>query len=180
MSLSETDNPAATTLSRREWLDLRDAFVLFDTDQAGAISVRELRSVLHDVSHHRHDNDNDEAEAAAAAAALSPSLQRLLSTLDEYLAASVTMLTLEDFVSLLTTPHPRDARDEITKVYDSFDTARKGYIDVRDLRAVADGLGESSRLTDADLHDMLHRVSRAGRVTVEQFRAVVAAPNLFP
>lgn len=159
---------ATNVLSRSELQDLKDAFVLFDTESRGEISVRELRSVLQELQQHEGRSNS------------SSSLQRLLSALDSLSSWSANkdrMLSLDDFVSLLTTPNPNDTRDDVEQVFDLFDVEGKGYISVQDLRAVAADLGENGSsscmmLSDADLQEMLSNYS--GRVTIDQFRDIMS------
>lgn len=159
-----------TTLSRSELKDLRDAFALFDTEKRGEISLRELRSTLHEL-------EQDETVTSSSSI---HNLLRLASSLDDALAKNEDLLlSLEDFIQLLTTPNPADARDEIEKVFDLFDVSGKGYIDVGDLRQVAKDLGEHS-LSDAELQEMIHRASSSSssspaekNLTIDQFRDIM-------
>jgi Ca2+-binding EF-hand superfamily protein len=164
-------NNNTTALSHSEWQDLRDAFVLLDTQNKGEISINELRSVLQELEKEQG------AAAASCTGSSSNNLQRLLSSLentDTPMLCDDRLLTLDDFVQLLTTPNPDDTRDEIEKVYELFDLDAKGYIDVADLRQVAADLGEYG-MTDAELQEMVHRVtgSTTGKVSIDQFRDIM-------
>jgi Ca2+-binding EF-hand superfamily protein len=169
---------AMTTLSTSELQELRDAFALFDTEQTGKISTKELRSVLREL---QQESDALPSSTSSSLSSSSSHLRRLASSLDGVLAKSDDQLLLsaEDFVRLLTTPNPADTRDEIEKVYDLFDANGKGYIDLQDLRQVAKDLGEHS-MSDVELQEMLHRASSSSssssdgnKVTIDQFRDIM-------
>ena len=149
------ERAATSTLSRREHEDLCHVFALFDTDQTGCIDIGELRSVLQEL--------NGELSSA------SHNLQRLLVSL-ESLPLSM-LLSLDDFIRLLTTPNQADTRDEWEKIFDLFDESGKGYITVDDLAHVAKDLGET--MGEDELRAMIYRAEKSGRVTLEKFNDIM-------
>jgi Ca2+-binding EF-hand superfamily protein len=161
ITMASFDGPASattTTLSLSELQDLRDAFALFDTENKGEICVQDFRACLQEL----------QQQLEVGTTASNANLQHLLSTLNSSSGSDEQRLISEDdFVSLLTTPDPHDTRDEMEKVFDLFDVEKKGYIDVQDLHAVSDDLGDC--MPESELQEMLHRASHSGHVTFEQF-----------
>ena len=148
-------NARSVSLSQLELDDIRQAFELFDSEKKGAISVQELRSVLLQM----------DMGVNGAVDGVLESLQAL---------PEGTLLSLDDFVELLThRGGPHDDRDELRRIYDSFDTTDKGYIDLSDLRSVAATLGEA--LSEDELQEMITRASNTGdhKVTFDDFTAIM-------
>lgn len=135
-------------LSSLERDDLRAAFDLFDTQKTGRIALAHLVEILHELPPR-------------------PTTQLLLQRLAD--EPKDAMLDFEEFCARLTTDS--NETDYLRKVFDLFDTDKKGYIDEQDLRAVADDLGES--MTDEELQEMLRRASDNGQVTYEEFASVM-------
>jgi Ca2+-binding EF-hand superfamily protein len=86
-------------------------------------------------------------------------------------------LTLEQFTALFTTKDP--TKDDMTRVFDLFDADKKGYINISDLRRIANDLGES--LSEEELKDMLDRADTDGdgRVSKKDFETIMTK-KLFP
>jgi Ca2+-binding EF-hand superfamily protein len=147
-----------TTWGDCELQNLRDAFDLLDTENKGEICVDELRSTLEELRTLKNDITG------------ARNIQCLLVSLRSF--KSDTKLSLNDFVSLMTSPSPNYLKDDVEKVYDLFDTSGKGFINMEDLRTVAKDLGERN-ISDAEMHEMIQRVSSSGRVTLDQFREIM-------
>ena len=178
---SDAGGGSSSMLSRSEHDDLRTAFGLFDTENTGKIAVGELTVVLQELladdaatggSAEEESADGNIDAAAAPSSSSSLNLQRLLASLEHMPPARC--LSLEEFVSLMTTPNPLDARDEWEKVFDLFaGGSGKGYIELEDLQHVAHDLGESS-MEEEELRAMIDRVApTTGRVTLEQFKDIM-------
>ena len=79
-------------------------------------------------------------------------------------------LEFDEFITMMTTrPSENETREEIHKVFVTFDTGRTGYIALKDLRKVAKDLGE---LTDDNvLQEMVERADfdQDGLVSEEEF-----------
>jgi len=176
------NSSSSSMLSRSEHDDLRTAFRLFDTENQGSIAVGELTVVLQELLADDATGSSEKEESAdadgntATSSSYSPTsssslnLQCLLASLEHMPAER--RLSLEEFISLMTTPHPSDARDEWEKVFDLF-SCGKGYIELEDLQKVAHDLGESS-MEEEELRAMIDRVApTTGRVTLEQFKDIM-------
>jgi Ca2+-binding EF-hand superfamily protein len=135
--------------------DIREAFLLFDTEKKGSISAQELRNVLLHLS----------KEQNIPSAGVLETLEGLPED---------GLLSMDEFVDLLTLRGGRnDDRDELRKIFDMFDASGKGYIEMDDLRAVATSLGET--LSEEELQEMITRASSSGQshVTYEDFTAIM-------
>jgi Ca2+-binding EF-hand superfamily protein len=55
---------------------------------------------------------------------------------------------------------PKDSKEEIMKVFRLFDEDQMGKISFKNLKKIAQEVGE--RLTDTDLHEMLEEADRDG------------------
>lgn len=152
-----------TTWSQCELQNLRDAFELLDTEKKGVIIIDQLRSALEELRT-LHNNDTNSTGARK-------NIQSLLVSLQSF--KSDAKLSLPDFVSLLTSPNPTYWKDDVEKVFGLFDANGKGYITMDDLRTVAHDLGERY-VSDAEIHEMMQRVSSSGRVTLDQFREIMS------
>lgn len=155
---NRTTTSPMTTWSQCELQNLRDAFELLDTENKGEILVDELRYTLEELRTVKHDST------------MGRNIKSLLASLQPFSADA--KLSWSDFVSLLTTPNPSHSKDDIEKIFDLFDIDSKGYINMKDLRSVANDLGEFN-VSDSEIHEMIQRVSSAGRVTLDQFREIM-------
>lgn len=149
-----------TTWSQCELQNLRDAFDLLDTESNGDILVDDLRNTLEELRTLKNDNSS----------ASTRNIQCLLVSLQSF--TSDARLSLCDFVSLLTSPSPLHLKDDIETIFNLFDTSGKGYINMEDLRSVAQDLGERN-VSDSEIHEMIQRISSSGRVTLDQFREIM-------
>lgn len=146
-----------TAWSQSELKNLRDAFELLDIENSGEIFVDELRNVLEELI---FNNNSSSCR----------NIKCLLVSLQCFEPGS--KLTWSGFISLLTSPNPIYSKDDVEKGFDLFDIDEKGYIKMEDLRSVANDLGELS-ISDAELYEMIQRVSSTGRVTLDQFREIM-------
>ena len=154
---SRTISPM-TTWSQCELQNLRDCFELLDTQNKGEILVDELCDTLEELRTVKNDST------------MGRNIKSLLASLQPF--SPDAKLSWGDFVSLLTTPNPTHSKDDIEKIFDLFDVDGKGYINMKDLRSVANDLGEYN-VSDSEIHEMIQRVSSAGRVTLDQFREIM-------
>ena len=79
-------------------------------------------------------------------------------------------LEFDEFFNMMTTrPSENESRDEIRKVFVTFDTGRTGYVALKDLRRVAKELGEIQ--DDNVLQEMIERADfdLDGLVSEEEF-----------
>ena len=156
--MAETGN-----LSRSERDDLIVMFQQFDTQQSGSISLLELKSVLEQVA-----REEGTKRPALDRLLASRTFQQIQDSKDD------KQITQGEFIQILTnsSTEPSEEGDEMRRLFALFDIDDKGYINVNDLRRIADELGES--MGEEELEEMIQRAtSREGQVTLEDFEAVM-------
>ena len=136
--------------------ELKEAFTLFDTNHSGAIDGRELKAAMRALGHEVtkqmcnamfREVDKDPADGD---------------------------LNFDDFCKIMA---PRlkqaDTRDEVMRTYECFDANKQGYITIKELRKMADDVGES--LSDEELHEMIAEADRTGdgKITFDEFYRVM-------
>lgn len=164
VSSSATMNSNNSILSDSELQNLKECFNLLDEDNLGYITVGYLRSTLSELS------TTDPSSFSK--------LQSLLHSLQE-LENDKQPLDLARFVHFVTTPHTCDVRPEVEKIFELYDVDHKQYIDVNDLRRIAEELGERCSVNDTFLMEMIQRSSNnhnLQRVSLEQFRDIMTKP----
>ncbi|KAJ8599885.1 hypothetical protein CTAYLR_005380 [Chrysophaeum taylorii] len=131
-------------LNEEELEEVREAFNLFDTEGRGAIDVRELK---------------------AAFRALGFQVKKV--ELRRMLREDAQTVSLEEFTEMATPKiQSRDTREEILKVFALFDDDHTGAISFRNLKRVANDLGEN--LTDDELQEMIDEADRDGDGLINQ------------
>merc|ERR1711924_230274 len=107
-------------LSEEQIEEIREAFNLFDADNSGAIDVRELK---------------------AAMRALGFEVKKMISDIDNDGNGSIEF---QEFLEMMTGKMgEKDTREDIEKVFKLFDDDNTGKISLRNLRRVAQELGEN-------------------------------------
>ncbi|KAG0205476.1 Protein argonaute 10 [Mortierella sp. GBA30] len=86
--------------------------------------------------------------------------------------------TLQDFVTIMTPNEIQHGQDEVSRIFQLFDTQNKGVIRAEDLRRVALELGMS--MTDNDLREMIEEADKDGDggVTEEEFARIMKKSGL--
>mmetsp|Transcript_8267 Transcript_8267/g.8964 ORF Transcript_8267/g.8964 Transcript_8267/m.8964 type:complete len:187 (-) Transcript_8267:95-655(-) len=145
---SYSPHKVLSTKQRRSPLDeeqvaeLKEAFNLFDTEHSGQIDARELKAAMRALG---FEIKKDE-------------IRRIMNDLDKDVTGTVD---LDEFIQIMT---PRmgekDSKAEIYKIFKLFDDDDTGKISFRNLKRVAQELGEN--LTDEELNEMLEEADRDG------------------
>uniref|UniRef100_A0A7S3JY70 EF-hand domain-containing protein n=1 Tax=Aureoumbra lagunensis TaxID=44058 RepID=A0A7S3JY70_9STRA len=129
-------------LNDEEMEEIREAFNLFDTEASGCIDIKELKAAFR----------------ALGFQVKKAELRRMLQDIDKETSANITF---DDFVEMATPKmQSRDTRAEIMKVFALFDDDGTGAISFRNLKRVANELGEN--LTDDELQEMIDEADRDG------------------
>ena len=134
-----------------EVLDIKRGFDLFDHDGGGSIDPRELKTAINSLG--------IEAKAEAVYA--------MIGELDKDGSGQIEF---DEFFYMMTTrPSQNESRDEIHKVFVTFDSQRTGYVALKDLRKVAKELGELH--DDNELNEMIERADydQDGLVSEDEF-----------
>ncbi|KAF9303988.1 hypothetical protein BGZ74_002608 [Mortierella antarctica] len=86
--------------------------------------------------------------------------------------------TFNDFVIVMTPGNEQYEQDELSRVFQLFDTQGKGYIRMEDLKRIAGELGIS--MSDQQLEEMIDEADRDGNgaVTAEEFGRVMKKVGL--
>ena len=140
--------PAKKSLNEEELEEIREAFNLFDTEGKGEIDIKELKAAFRALGFHVKKAE----------------IRRMLQDIDKETTA---VIPFDDFLEMATPKmHNRDTREEIMKVFALFDDDNTGAISFRNLKRVANELGES--LTDAELQEMIDEADRDGDGLINQ------------
>eukprot|EP00542_Grammatophora_oceanica_P019001 CAMPEP_0194048720 /NCGR_PEP_ID=MMETSP0009_2-20130614/28262_1 /TAXON_ID=210454 /ORGANISM="Grammatophora oceanica, Strain CCMP 410" /LENGTH=147 /DNA_ID=CAMNT_0038694671 /DNA_START=104 /DNA_END=547 /DNA_ORIENTATION=+ len=140
-------------LSKLEEEEIKTAFSLFDLEKTGKVDVQAMRDTLEDSQ--------------------SPRSVDMLQKLPKS-----GQLTFDGFRNLFTdkSKHPEG---EMKRVFELFDTNKKGFIALADLRRVAGELGE--HMSEEELKDMVDRADPqgTGRVSFDNFQTIMTT-RMFP
>ena len=135
--------------------ELKEAFTLFDTNHSGTIDARELKAAMRALGH--------EVTKVSCAA--------MFREVDK---DPETALNFDEFCRIMA---PRlkqaDTRDEVMKVFQLFDPKNQGYIQMKDLKRIAEDCGEA--LSDQELNEMIIEADRSGdgKITFQEFFRVM-------
>eukprot|EP00727_Mastigamoeba_balamuthi_P006404 m51a1_g2384 putative centrin-1 (408) ;mRNA; r:706862-709379 len=149
--------PAELTEDQRH--EIKEAFDLFDTDGSGVIETKELKVVMRALG---FEPKKEELRAMAAQAD----------------RAGTGTITFEQFQELMTVKMAeRDPKEEMIKAFKLFDQDETGRISFKNLKRVAQELGEN--LTDDELHEMIEEADRDGdgEVNEEDFMRIMRKAN---
>mmetsp|Transcript_7302 Transcript_7302/g.22864 ORF Transcript_7302/g.22864 Transcript_7302/m.22864 type:complete len:218 (-) Transcript_7302:60-713(-) len=122
--------------------ELREAFNLFDTEHSGTIDARELKAALRALGFEVKKED----------------VRRMLADVGKDPSQPIDF---NDFCEMMRGRMPdKNSRAEIEKVFALFDEDETGKISFRNLKRIAQELGES--LTDEELQEMIEEADRDG------------------
>ncbi len=129
-------------LTEDEILEIKEAFDLFDTDGGGSIDPKELKAAM----------------VSLGFEAKNQTIYQMISDLD---ADGSGAIDFKEFLDMMTARmSDRDTREDIEKVFKLFDHDKGGRISIKDLRRVAQELGET--MDDAELLEMIERADSDG------------------
>ena len=135
--------------------ELKEAFTLFDTNHSGTIDARELKAAMRALG---HEVTKQMCHAMFREVDMDPE----------------TALNFDQFCKIMA-PRLRaaDSRDEVMKVYQLFDSDKQGFLNVKDLRRMADDVGET--MTDEELHEMIAEADKTGdgKISFDEFFKVM-------
>lgn len=135
--------------------EIREAFSLFDTEQSGAIDARELKAALRALGFEVKKED----------------VRRMLADIGKDPSQPIDF---NEFCEMMKGRMPdKNSRVEIDKVFALFDEDETGKISFRNLKRIAQELGES--LTDEELQEMIEEADRDGDglISPEEFYRVM-------
>ncbi|GBG24086.1 Caltractin [Hondaea fermentalgiana] len=139
------------SLDEEQLEELREAFQLFDTDSSGTIDVRELKAAMR----------------ALGFTVKKAEIRQMLEDHGHRLDETGGAVEYSEFCELMTEKmNGRDAREEIMKIFALFDEESTGKITFRNLKRVAQELGED--LSDEELQEMIDEADRTGEGAINQ------------
>jgi Ca2+-binding EF-hand superfamily protein len=188
-----TATTTTTILSASKLDEIRSAFCLLDVHNTGRLAVADLVRILRGMMisfvepallPEQQQQQQKAAATSSSSNAAAAVVQQLLDRLEQWqhhhhhgatnsnsssMKSSEWFLSLDEFTALLTTPHPNDPRDAVAQVFDLFDTERKGYISLHNLRAIAVELGEE----DCSESLLLQMMGEKDLVSLEDFWSIL-------
>ena len=188
-------------LTEEEVEEIREAFNLFDTDGSGTIDPKELKSAMQSLGFEAKNAtiyqmisdidkdgsgaiDFDECASASSPRARTGARRSPIAPRAALLLVAPPALTLNPpssrrplsraVLDMMTAKiSDKDSKEDITKVFNLFDSDNKGAITLRDLKRVAKELGET--MTEAELLEMIERADSDadGNISSEDFFNIV-------
>ncbi|AAZ12879.1 centrin, putative [Trypanosoma equiperdum] len=173
MSLSGS---ALAVLTEEQRQEIKEAFDLFDTDGSGTIDVKELKVAMRALG---FEPRKDEVRRLIA------------STMEERgdpapvkpgtaPGADNHVIGFAEFVDLMARKmNERDSREEMLKAFHLFDDDKTGKITFKNLKRVAQELGEN--MTDSEIQEMIDEADRDGdgEVSEEEFLRIMKKTSLY-
>ncbi|KAK2094581.1 Centrin-1 [Saguinus oedipus] len=141
--------------------EVREAFDLFDVDGSGTIDVKELK-------------------VAMRALGFEPRKEEMKKMISEVDKEGTGKISFNDFLAVMTQKmSEKDTKEEILKAFRLFDDDETGKISFKNLKRVANELGEN--LTDEELQEMIDEADRDGdgEVNEEEFLRIMRKTNLY-
>ncbi|CAH0561380.1 unnamed protein product [Brassicogethes aeneus] len=148
-------------LSAEQKNDIKEAFDLFDTEKSGEIDTKDLK-------------------VAIRALGFEPKKEEIKKMIADVDKNSSGKISYDDFLQLMSTKMAeKDTKEEILKAFRLFDEDDKGAITMRDLKRVAQELGET--LTSDELQEMIDEADRDGdgEINQEEFLRIMKKTSLY-
>lgn len=142
-----------------EVAEIKEAFDLFDMDMGGSIDPKELQAAMKSLGFE----------------AKNQTIYKMIADLD---TDQNGQISFEEFLNLMTARiSDKDSREDIRKVYNLFVDDNAQGITIKNLRRIAQELGE--QMDDAELNEMIERAdsNHDGIVTEEDFFNIMTKKN---
>merc|ERR1711865_358561 len=149
------------SLTPEQEADLKEAFELFDTDDSNSIDCKELKVAMKALGF-----DPTEQE-----------VQDIISSLD---SDGSNELDFNEFKQVMSGRlADKDKKQDMVKAFGLLDKDRKGVIEFKDLRRMANEIGEV--MSDEDLHEMIKCADKNDdeKITQEEFLELMEKIGLF-
>jgi centrin-1 len=150
-----------TNLTEEQRQEIKEAFDLFDSDGSGTIDAKELK-------------------VAMRALGFEPKKEEIRKMIADIDKSGDGQIHFEEFLAMMTVKmSQRDSREEMIKAFRLFDDDETGRITFKNLKRVANDLGEN--MTDEELQEMIDEADRegTGEVSLEDFMRIMKKSNLF-
>ncbi|KAG7188921.1 hypothetical protein KM043_008522 [Ampulex compressa] len=148
-------------LSEEQKSDIKEAFDLFDPNGTGKIATKELK-------------------VAIRALGFEPKKEEMKKLTAEVDPDGLGTLSFEEFLKIMAVKmSEKDSKEEILKAFHLFDSDDTGKISFKNLKKVAQELGEN--LTDEELQEMIDEADRDGdgEISQEEFLHVMKKTCLY-
>mmetsp|Transcript_7852 Transcript_7852/g.14795 ORF Transcript_7852/g.14795 Transcript_7852/m.14795 type:complete len:172 (+) Transcript_7852:275-790(+) len=158
---SKGTTATANNLTEEQKQEIKEAFDLFDSDGSGTIDAKELK-------------------VAMRALGFEPKKEEIRKMILDIDKSGDGQIHFEEFLAMMTVKMgQRDSREEMIKAFRLFDDDETGRISFKNLKRVANDLGEN--LTDEELQEMIDEADRegTGEVCLEDFMRIMKKSNLF-
>lgn len=146
-------------LTKDQTAELREAFTLFDSDHKGSLDARELK-------------------AAIRAMGFDVNKEQVRKMITDIGKSNTELFGFEDFVDIIRPRlHEKGSREDVMKIFQLFDEEQTGVITFKQLRKIAQDIGDS--ISDEDLREMLNEADRDGDggLSFEEFYRVMKRRN---
>lgn len=146
-------------LTEDEVDEIREAFNLFDNEGAGVIDPKELKSAMQSLGFETKN----------------PTIYQMFVELERESSGPVDF---DRFLDGITNKlGDRETREGIQKIFNLFDTDRKGSISLKDLKRVSKELGET--MSEEELREMLDRADSNGdgEISIDDFYNIMTKKN---
>eukprot|EP00656_Telonema_subtile_P001062 TRINITY_DN10507_c0_g1_i2.p1 TRINITY_DN10507_c0_g1~~TRINITY_DN10507_c0_g1_i2.p1 ORF type:complete len:169 (+),score=63.73 TRINITY_DN10507_c0_g1_i2:197-703(+) len=147
-------------LTDQQKAELTDAFSLFDSDGSGMIDATEMRLAMQALGFEVSDSD----------------VGKLIKEMDKDGDATID---LEEFVLLMAEKMSnKDGKADLLKGFKHFDSDKTGTISFKNIKKVADELGES--MTDDEIRGVIDEANRdgTGAITERDFLRIMVKTGL--
>lgn len=135
--------------------DIKEAFDLFDPDGTGKIATKELK-------------------VAIRALGFEPKKEEIKKLIADVDPDGLGTLSFEEFLNLMSVKmSEKDTKEEVLKAFRLFDSDDTGKITFKNLKRVAEELGEN--LTDEELQEMIDEADKDGdgEISQEEFLRIM-------
>jgi len=148
--MSANDDPSKQ-LTEEQIAEFKEAFALFDKDNDGNITTKELGTVMRSLGQN-------------------PTESELADMINEVDADGNGDIDFSEFLTMMARKmKDTDSEDEIKEAFKVFDKDGNGYISALELRHVMTNLGE--KLTDEEVDEMIREadIDGDGQINYEEF-----------
>ena len=147
---------AAEDLSEEKIAEFKEVFALFDNDGDGAITTKELGTVMRSLGQNPTDQD----------------LKDMVSEVD---ADGSGEIEFQEFLSMMAKKNKgQDTEEqELREAFKVFDKDGNGSINAEELKSVMESLGET--LTDEEINEMVEEadIDGDGEISFEEFHKMM-------
>ena len=148
-------------LSSQQEQDIKEAFQLFDTQNTGYIDIKDLKVAMRALGFEPKKEE----------------IKKIINDVDKTGSGHVEFSAFSQIMAQKISD--KDTKDEIMKAFRLFDDDETGKISFKNIKRVAQELGES--LTDEELQEMIDEADRDGdgEINQEEFLRIMKKTCLY-